>query len=486
MRSEQSGHVADGEFAAPVTVHGAGAGVSSSADDSDTDDSDTNDEHSVSERGAVWRYLACIAIAYLLLRLLGPAWRTGFPASFPDSSSYVDVAESGLLSWDFWFGRRPPTYPLLIWLLGPSPRAVIVAQTLIAIASWTWLASTVWTMVRSRWVAAATVAVLLLVAIESRWLVWNTALLTESLSASLAVAGVAAWWRWWAEPSTFRTVAASAITVAWMLLRDSNAVALLAVVVPAFVVLIRMERRRTSDRRRLLAIAFTAMIVVGGYSVTAQVVSNRGETSFHNNVSLRYLTDAEMSAWMEARGMPLSPALLDRAGKDAWADDQAMLRSPGLTTYRRWADGTGKVAAAASFVVKADWYLERADRELPLYTATDHLAYDTFGVADHFPERPLWIFDPVDSRGSFYVWTFLSLVALALLWVRRRTWAWFGLFLVVPVLVDLYLVFAADAVEVSRHLVGPMLSFSVVSTVAVALAADVALDARSEPGRGDG
>ncbi len=440
---------------------------------------DASTETASARSTGVWgvRYLACIGVAWLLVRLLGPSWRTGFPAAFPDSSSYVAVADAGLLSWDFWFGRRPPTYPLLIWTVGPSPRAVVVAQTLIAVASWAWMFSTVWTLVRSRWVAGGAVIVLALIAVQSRWLFWNTAVLTESLSVSLAVAGVAAWWRWWDGPNTFRTVVAVTVTVAWMLLRDSNAVTLVAVVVPAFVAVLILERRRSSDRRRLLAIALTVVIIVGGYSITAQVVSNRGETSFHNNVALRYLPDDEMSNWMEARGMPMSDALRERAGKDAWADGEAMLRSPRLTEYRRWADGSGRVAAAASFLVKADWYLGRAHRELPAYTGTDHLAYDTFGVADRFPERPLWRLDPVDSRVSVYAWMLLTCLGIGVLWRRRRTIAWFGLFVLVPVLADLYLVFVADAVEVGRHLVGPFQRFALVSVIVLALAADATIDA---------
>lgn len=449
------------------------------------------DDRSGSPRQPYRRYLICIAVAYVLVRLLGPAWRTGFPEAFPDSSSYRAAAVAGPFSWDFWFGQRPPTYPLLIWLVGPSARAVIVAQTLIAVLAWGWLLSTLVTSLRSRWVAAVAGTMLVLIAVQTRWIFWHTALLTESLSSSLAVAGIAAWWRWWQHPTTFRTSAATALTVAWMLLRDSNAVTLLVVAAPAFVAVLVAEHRASTDRRRGLAIALTGIIVAGGFSVTAQMVSNRGETSLHNNVALRYLTDPEMSGWMEARGMPVGPALLERAGADAWADGEAMLRSPELAEYRDWADGRGKVAVAASFVVKADWYLARAHREAEIYTGTDHLAYDTFAVAEQFPERPLWRIDPVDSRASVYLWVALVVAATGLLLVRRRRWGWFAVFLLVPVLIDGYLGFAADAVEVGRHLVGPMLRFSVSAVVIVALAADVALaerattDATPPEARGD-
>lgn len=429
----------------------------------------------------LWRYLACVAIGLVLIRLLGPAWRTGFPTTFPDSSSYLAVSNAGPVSWEFWFGQRPPTYPLLIWLVGPSVRAVVVAQTLLAIAAWAWLISTVWRQVRIRALASALIVVLLGTALQTRWLFWNTGVLTEGLSATLAVAGVAAWWRWWDEPSRFRTVVAIAVTIAWMLLRDSNAVTFLATAVPAFIVVLRLERRRSSVRRRYMAIALTAVLVAGGYSIAAQVASARGETSFHNNVGLRWLPDAEMSAWMEARGMPLSDALVARSGKDAWADGEAMLRAPELDEYRDWAEGRGRLAAAASFVVKADWYLERFHDELGRYTGTDHLAYDTFDVASDFPERPLWVFDPVGARWSVYLWAMLAFGATGYLLLRDRTRGWMALFLVVPVVVDMYLVFVADAVEVGRHLIGPMLRLGVVAPIVLALAAEAALRSSGQP-----
>ena len=465
--------------------------VDDSGPDEATDDDRVADDRRRAHRQQHRRYAVCIAVAFLLIRLLGPAWRTGFPDAFPDSSSYRAVANAGLLSWDFWFGPRPPTYPLLIWLVGPSARAVVVAQTLIAVLAWGWLLSTLVTSLRSRWVAAIAATMLVSIALQTRWIFWHTALLTESLSSSLAVAGVAAWWRWWQRPTTFRTAAAAAIAIAWMLLRDSNAVTLLVVAAPAFVTVLLAERRSSTEHRRGLAIVLTAVIVAGGFSVTAQVVSDRGETSLHNNVTLRYLTDPDMLGWMEARGMPVSAALRERAGADAWADGEAMLRSPDLAEYRDWADGRGRAAVAASFVLRADWYLARAHREAPLYTGTDHLAYDTFAVAEQFPERPLWRFDPVDSRSTVYLWTALVIAATGLLFVRRRRWGWFAAFLFVPVLVDGYLGFAADAVEVGRHLVGPMLRFSVTAVVIVALAADVELrermapDAMSTKGRDD-
>ena len=146
-----------------------------------------------------------------------------------------------------------------------------------------------------------------------------------------------------------------AATAAWMLLRDSNAVTFAAAAGPALVLVVVLERRRTGPRRRGMRTALAVIMVVTAFSLVGQLSSNRGETSFHNNVGLRWLLDDDMSEWMQDRGMPMSNALEARAGSDAWADGEAFLRSPFLEEYREWADGKGRVAAAASFVVRADW-----------------------------------------------------------------------------------------------------------------------------------
>lgn len=418
------------------------------------------------------RYLLAVAVGLVVLRLLGPSWRTGYPPPFPDSSSYVAVASLGPFHPGFWFAQRPPVYPLLIWLVGPSYRSVVVAQTLVAVMAWAWLWSTVWEQVRNRWVASVALVLLIAIAVETRWVFWNTAVLTESLSGSLAIAMITAWWRWWVQPGRFRLVAAVVLTSVWMLVRDSNAVSMVAVAAVASVVVVAMERRHPSPRRRGLALALSVVVATGAFSLAGQFHSDRGATSLHNDVGLRWLPDREMRAWATARGMPVDDALLARTGADAWADDQAFLVDPGLARYRQWAKGSGRLVAGASFVVKVDWYLQHYWEDLPSYTATDHLSYDTFHVAERFPERPLGPFDPTGSRPTVMISLAVLLAGSALLLARSRTLGWLAAFWTVPVVADLYLSYVSDAIEVGRHLVGPLQRLSVVTVLVTALAID--------------
>ena len=427
-----------------------------------------------------WRYFVCLGVGLLLFVLLGPGWSSGFESPFPDSSSYVAVADIGPFSIDFWFAERPPTYPLLVWLVGPSARAIVLAQTLIWLAASVFLAVTLWQQLSNRIVRLVTILAVGAVLIETRWMFWHTLVLTESLSNSLVLAWLAAWIRWFAVPGGRPLAGAVALTGAWMLLRDSNAVTMTVSLIPLVVAGLLWERRRPGERVRGLVTASVILVMVGGFSAIGQVHTSRGEVTFHNNVGLRWLPDESMRTWMIDHGMPFDEALAERTGGDAWADGEAFLRDPGLEEYREWASGRGRVAAGWSFVVRSPWYLDRFVDELPIHTGSGFAAYDAHRVGEQLPGTVLGPLDPTDSRRSMAIWALVSIVAIAAASAVRR---WLGVliaFLVIPIAVDLYLVYVADAIEVGRHLAGPMFRMSVVCIVAAGLTADAVLDRRHE------
>ena len=172
----------------------------------------------------------------------------GFDPFFPDTASYLRVSDRGPFWPRFWFDERPPAYPLVLWLLGGGGRAVVLVQSVAYVVAWIWLGAVVWQRIASRPVAAVTIGVLALTAVQARWALWTTQILTESLSITLArrrrrrlvavrgrAAAVADRRRHRRSPAT------------WMLLRDSNAITFTVFAVPALVlalVLMRTERDR--------------------------------------------------------------------------------------------------------------------------------------------------------------------------------------------------------------------------------------------------
>jgi hypothetical protein len=423
----------------------------------------------------VARSVVALAAALFLVRVLGEPWDGGFDPFFPDTASYLRVGNRGPLNPRFWFDERPPTYPLLLWLTGGGGRVVVVLQSVGYVMAWIWLGIVVWQRIVSRPVAIVTIAVLGLTAVQARWALWTTQMLTESLSITLAVAGVAAWWQFVAEPLRWRIAVATSITAAWILLRDSNAVAFTVFAVPSLVLAILMVRRAVTDLRRYSVIGLAVLVAVGVFSWIGQVASDRGDTSFHNNVGLRWLADPEMRSFFESRGMPVDAELLARTGSDAWADGEAFLREPALADYRAWAHGRGRTAAVESFVLEAPFWLDGLRDDLARSLRDEFRAYDLFDVGGRIPRYTLGPFDPTGSGVMLAVAMVASTACALLAARRRRALGLFAGFLLIPAWIDLYLSYAGDAVEVSRHLVGPLSRLSVVIVVVIAIGIDSAI-----------
>ncbi len=427
------------------------------------------------QAGRVARSVVAVTAAIFLVRVLGTPWNAGFDPFFPDTASYIRVSERSPFHPRFWFDERPPTYPLVLWLTGGGGRAVVAFQSVAYVVAWIWLGAVVWQRIASRPVAVVTVGLLALTAVQARWALWTTQMLTESLSITLAVAAVAAWWQFVAEPLRWRVVVAASVTAAWMLLRDSNAVSFTVFAGPALALAIVLVRRVATDLRRYSAVALAVLIAVGAFSWIGQVASDRGETSFHNNVGLRWLADPDMRSFFESRGMPVDESLLARIGSDAWADDEAFLRDPALSDYRAWAGGRGRVAAAESFVLAAPFWLDGLRDDLGRALRDEYRAYDLFDVGSRVPRRTLGPFDPTGSGVMLAVAMFASTAYALMAARRRRALGLYAGFLLIPAWIDLYLSYAGDAVEVGRHLVGPLSRLSVAVVVVVAIGVDSAI-----------
>ncbi len=174
-----------------------------------------------------------------------------------------------------------------------------------------------------------------------------------------------------------------------------------------------------------------------------------------------------------------------RVGSDAWADGEAFLRDPALGEYREWASGRGRTAAAESFVLAAPFWLDGLRDALGRSLRDEFRAYDLFGVGNRVPRHTLGPFDPTGSGVMLAVGMVASTTCALLAARRRRALGLFAGFLLIPAWIDLYLSYAGDAVEVSRHLVGPLSRLSVAIVVVIAIGIDstiaVVRDA-AEPG----
>ncbi|MFN5603568.1 MAG: hypothetical protein ACK49V_03345, partial [Actinomycetes bacterium] len=171
------------------------------------------------------------------------------------------------------------------------------------------------------------------------------------------------------------------------------------------------------------------------------------------------------------KGMPVSPTLLDRTGRNTWDDGEVFLNAPELDEFRQWVRGSGQVDQLTSLVTDAGFWLDVMNRELPGALRYDFDDYDRFDVGDRLPARFAW-FSGIDSPTT--MWLFVAFAAVAVVVIAKRT-RLLALILgtgLVASLVELYSSIATDAVEVQRHTVGPMLRINLICVIAILFAAD--------------
>jgi len=428
----------------------------------------------------VWpQFVRCsvaLLVALYLVRLLGAAW-PHYPLTFPDSFSFLKVARNGPLHPSFYFDERPIGFPLLAWSVGRSPSLIVVAQSLLYVSAFYALARVLTRELSSRVIGFVAVVFLIALAIEPRNSMWNTLVLSESVSNSFAVLTIAAWLRAATRPSRSTIRWAWLATAAWVLARDSNVLPTMIVLVPTAVVIAIVVRNREHRIARALLSGAVILALVCGYAYVAQAASHRNIYPLFNNMGTRILPDPALTKWFVGQGMPMNDAVRARTGHNTWDDNEAFLRAPDLARTRSWVKGPGSRVFALSLVVRApDWW-RRLHHDLPNTLAYKDDAYDNFHVADRLSNSMTAPLGEPRTSGGLFAGIVLSAGSIALMLIerRRRLVAIFCAAMLVSTFVDVYVSYAGDSVEFQRHLVGPLLRVSVMFVVTIALGADTAV-----------
>ena len=431
-------------------------------------------------------YLSAVLVGLFCLRVLGEPWSTHFPPIFPDalnpgrSDTYYAVSLLTPFRPSFYFAARPVLYPAFIWLFGRSSQLIVLAQTLVYCGAVGVLCATAWRLLKTRLVAVLAVAGIVLTAIEARFALWTTQILSESLGISLGLLAIAAWWRVSAEPTKRRVTWAWAWTIVWLLERDSHLLPVVLVVVPVAISFGVWSRHLGKEIRRQLTAGALVAVVACGYVYVAQSHSGRNRYPIENNIGLRILPNASLRQWFVAGGMPVNSTLQGRTGKSAFDDDRLFDTDPDLARFRAWMNGPGSRRLLESFVVRApDWYHMLA-KQWNALLSDNQAAYDGYGVGHRLPQRyPLQLGGPQTANG-LKAWLLVAAGTLAAgaALTRRRGPLVFAAAGLLAVLVDIYFSFVGDALEVSRHLVGSLDRLNVMLVIAVAIGADLVCQAQ--------
>jgi hypothetical protein len=449
------------------------------------DDERPPQARSASGRGrSVVFYLSAVLCALFMVRILGKDWNTGFPASWPDAlfpkEGYVPVAGLGPFNPRFYFEIRPIGYPLFLWVFARNSHPVVVAQTALYCATVAALCTTAWRVLRSRVLAGLTIALLIGIAIQPKYAMWNTQILSESLSISLGFAVIAAWWRFAAEPTRRRAIWGWVFVIAWMLVRDTNVLAA-AIVIPAALLIAWLARGMARDVRRALAIGAVAVAVTAGYSIVSQDVGLRADLQFQDLIGVRVLPDAQLTNWFASHGMPLDDALRTRTGKAGFDDTFWRSKDPTFARYFHWSNTAGRRTYVESLFAMPSHYRNLFYKDLPGMLKADMSYYDTHQVYSSLPRQmPMQLGGP-STRKGLTVWLLVAIVALgatAFAGIRHRAYrrlALLGAIGIVLVLSELFVSWFGEPLEIPRHAIGAVCMIAVVLAVVVATGVDAAL-----------
>jgi hypothetical protein len=141
--------------------------------------------------------------------------------------------------------------------------------------------------------------------------------------------------------------------------------------------------------RYVASVAFVVM-AASVYMLVAQQVSDRGRYWVHNVVGLDVLPNPTLKAWFVEHGLPMSPALEARTGRDAWSDGPAsFLESPDLVAYRAWAATDGVRLMQRSFIENFSEHSAKLRNDWPIWRMSRGNDYDVYQSASRWPEISL-------------------------------------------------------------------------------------------------
>jgi len=241
-------------------------------------------------RPFVW--YGALATLYALCRI-GSFTNIGDRVS--DTPTYEHVAHSALWSSGFWTGERGFTIPLFFKIF-QSTESRIIAQLLLSTIAWIVLAAAVARCMRHSTLRPLAFAVVLAFSLTTEIILWDTLLLSESVTFALCALLIAAWLQLVRSPSWLWVGTVLLLSLLWVFARDTNAYVLLVVGAMVALSILRGEHRRL---KVVLALGCSIIFVLDYGSAQA---GRRWLLPMENIVSYRVLPDPSMRAFFVARG----------------------------------------------------------------------------------------------------------------------------------------------------------------------------------------
>ena len=397
----------------------------------------------------VWLWCGLLIAVFVTVRAVDLG-RTDDVRLVPDSRAFLEAAAAPLGSAALWAGPRAPFAPLVYRLAGGETQRIATLQGLLAMAAWVGLSVVAARAMRTPRGRVSAVLVVLSVGACPWVMAWDHVVMAESLTLSLLAlwiaAGIEAVWR---PRSVWPLMVFAGVGAALAVVRDGSSI----VVGPVGLVGLRTWRTAIPIAVARTVAGLVLVMAVAGSTVSA-AGGGRWLFPYLNVIAQRVLPDADRTDWFASHGMPLSPALTERAGGWAHSDGAAFYRDPRLEGFRRWVVDDGRSTLASYLVTHPVWTIAA-----PLADVPDALWPDTSGyvpegwTAPLEPPRPSRPLREVLAVATLVLGCGLAIRVAVAPRLRRAPVAVVAAAAIVLALPQLVAVWHADALQAVRHLV---------------------------------
>jgi hypothetical protein len=236
---------------------------------------------------------AAITAVYALFRV---GSFTNIPDRVTDTPTYEAVAHLELWNWRFYAGERGFTIPLFFKIF-QSSESRAVAQLVLSTIAWVVFAAAVARCIETNWFRPVVFAVVLAVTLTTEVILWDTLLFSESVTFALLALLLAAWIVVIRSPRPRWAAAVLVLSLLWAFARDTNAYVLLVVGLLVALTLVRSDHRRL---KVVLAIGCCAIFLLDYGSAQ---VGKRWLQPMVDVVDHRVLATPSMRTYFVARGL---------------------------------------------------------------------------------------------------------------------------------------------------------------------------------------
>ena len=278
---------------------------------------------------------------------------------YGDTITYVQTAQSPLVSRAFWFSDRTFTLPILYKITGMRPdnftdkdvmRTTADFQTWISAICWAVLGIAMTGSLRKKWLGPAVFAVILLFSLGLEISLWDRLMYSESVSFSLFALVLASWIGLGEQARKQQSqilgylylLAMLLVTIFYSFTRDTNLYLILSGAL-VFTLAVILKRIPSHSRKYYLIYSVVALGLFIYQNMTVNL-GDRWQIHIYDNLVRRFLFDPEALNYFEEAGLPVSQELQDLSTMGVAEYQGLLMRSelPEYKSVRDWVNQSGQ------------------------------------------------------------------------------------------------------------------------------------------------